>query len=745
MSCTASWLQPRSVRNFWASLRVSRPASTGKAFEKNMIGQRFSKRTCTWSTPSRPSLCCIFECTAPLAPCTPAKQWALRTTYHVHPEAAAFADDLSLRQVFAPLPDVQPCLFGVIAVPCAFALGGQALAALVVHCWRGALRGPLACRAEVFLAVGSRSAASGRRSGTPPTSHLCHEAVDAAGVWRLSGQFHLLCVTRHTARRGGRAETTSLKYNIKLQRATSLASRHCPAHWWMYPRGRLTYAAPGHRRRAEAREGVLAGVDSGSLALHELENATPAALHFPEGGSARATDNPSAALPRGELWHSAREDLSASDLCSIGFESDTELSYASARGMLSCISPGRSQAAALRGSRMVCFGDAGRPETDEPVKVLPAEPPNMTFTDEHPLLTESVLDASKGEGDRSGGDEEHEISMRQRGSTHSHPESGRSGVGFVAYSRMDTETRSTPSGLLDSRIALAHFLDSSREASGWSDRRRLPQEEARPHRRDAGVRRRWNDISNRSKYGIWAALERRASAQRECEAHPHCCSEDSHKQGQERGDTLGGRASVTKGIRQVEGRCNAVRRFIDAVRSGDQTSVRRILAADSSLCSASLSNDVAGFTALHWAAKTNQADVCGALLDANADVDCRTRHGLTPLHSAALNGSGRAVKLLLARGADAKSTDCKGRTPENLASERISVLTQKAPNTCNVSQMNQTRSTRQSSLLECTAIFRLHLLVQELLDSPAAWTKENLIAILQLSGKKALSFSTRGT
>ena len=510
----------------------------------------------------------------------------------------------------------------------------------------------------------------------------------------------------------------------------------------MHPRGRLTYASPGHRRRAEAREGVWAGVDSGSLALHELEDATSAVL--PEGGSARATDTPSAALPRGELWHSAQEDLSASDRCSIGFESDTELSYASASGMLSCISPGRSQAAALRGSRMACFGDAGWPETDEPVKMPPGEPSNTAFDDEHPLLTESVVDASEGEGDCSGSDEEHEISMQQRGSTPSHPESGRSSVGFVVHSSMGMDPRSTPSGLLGSRIALAHFLDSPREAPGWSDRRSLRQVEPRPNRRDVGVRRRWNDISKRSKYGIWAALERRASAQHECHAQPPCCSEDSREQGQARVDTFGERASVTTTIGQVEGRCNAVRRFIDAVRSGDQTSVRRILAADSSLCSASLSNDVAGFTALHWAAKTNQADVCGALVDANADVDCRTRHGLTPLHGAALNGSGRAVKLLLARGADAKSTDCKGRTPENLASERISALTQKAPYTCNVSQMNQTRSARLSSLLECAAIFRLHLLVQELLHSPAAWTKENLIAILQLNGQKALNFSTRG-
>ena len=166
------------------------------------MGQRFSKRTCTWSTPSRPSLCCRFECAAPSAPCTPAKQWKLRTTYHIHPESAAFADDLSLRQVFAPLPDVPPYLLGIVAVPCAMALRGQALAALAVHCWRGALRGPLACRAEVFLAVRTRSAASGRRGGAPPTSHLRHEAVDAAGVRRLSGEFHLLCVS--ATRRHGR-------------------------------------------------------------------------------------------------------------------------------------------------------------------------------------------------------------------------------------------------------------------------------------------------------------------------------------------------------------------------------------------------------------------------------------------------------------------------------------------------------------------------------------------------------------
>jgi ankyrin repeat protein len=56
------------------------------------------------------------------------------------------------------------------------------------------------------------------------------------------------------------------------------------------------------------------------------------------------------------------------------------------------------------------------------------------------------------------------------------------------------------------------------------------------------------------------------------------------------------------------------------------------------------------------------SDVLADLLAAGADPNGRTRHGWTPLMAAAQVGSERAVRMLLAAGADARAVDDQGMT-----------------------------------------------------------------------------------
>jgi uncharacterized protein len=62
-------------------------------------------------------------------------------------------------------------------------------------------------------------------------------------------------------------------------------------------------------------------------------------------------------------------------------------------------------------------------------------------------------------------------------------------------------------------------------------------------------------------------------------------------------------------------------------------------------------------------------DVVRLLLDAQAEVDARQRHGFTALHSAAQNGALPQVELLLARGADPGALTDDGRTALSYAEE----------------------------------------------------------------------------
>jgi hypothetical protein len=98
--------------------------------------------------------------------------------------------------------------------------------------------------------------------------------------------------------------------------------------------------------------------------------------------------------------------------------------------------------------------------------------------------------------------------------------------------------------------------------------------------------------------------------------------------------------------------------FIDAVRSGDVTSVRQMLASGADPNATEGIND---WTPLLHAIHKNQAGSVEALLDGHADPN-RAVKGMTPLMMAAGYGYTPIVRLLLARGANPRIRDLDGWT-----------------------------------------------------------------------------------
>ncbi|KAL1878217.1 hypothetical protein Daus18300_002134 [Diaporthe australafricana] len=75
--------------------------------------------------------------------------------------------------------------------------------------------------------------------------------------------------------------------------------------------------------------------------------------------------------------------------------------------------------------------------------------------------------------------------------------------------------------------------------------------------------------------------------------------------------------------------------------------------------------DYSGRTALHWAAAKGDATAIQELLDAGAELECKTRmRSESPLMIACRTGApAEAVRVLLAAGADVNTKDCYGQTP----------------------------------------------------------------------------------
>jgi ankyrin repeat protein len=83
------------------------------------------------------------------------------------------------------------------------------------------------------------------------------------------------------------------------------------------------------------------------------------------------------------------------------------------------------------------------------------------------------------------------------------------------------------------------------------------------------------------------------------------------------------------------------------------------------------SRDSNGLTALHWAAETDHTNNIVVLLAARPGLlESRTKEKQTPLHHAALTGTGPAAELLLARSADPNAHSATGLTPLHIAATR---------------------------------------------------------------------------
>ncbi len=103
----------------------------------------------------------------------------------------------------------------------------------------------------------------------------------------------------------------------------------------------------------------------------------------------------------------------------------------------------------------------------------------------------------------------------------------------------------------------------------------------------------------------------------------------------------------------------------DAAMSGNLDAVRSLLQEKADVNTPQ--GD--GMTALHWAAYRDDLEMARLLIDADADVEAKTRLGeITPLFMASKNGSAGMIELLLGAGADANATNTgTGTTPLMLA------------------------------------------------------------------------------
>uniref|UniRef100_A0A1B6J7T6 Uncharacterized protein n=2 Tax=Homalodisca TaxID=139475 RepID=A0A1B6J7T6_9HEMI len=103
-----------------------------------------------------------------------------------------------------------------------------------------------------------------------------------------------------------------------------------------------------------------------------------------------------------------------------------------------------------------------------------------------------------------------------------------------------------------------------------------------------------------------------------------------------------------------------------AVLDNDESRVRALLSKGTCVDT----RDNAGYTALHYAVRKGNINMCKLLLSAGASVNAVTKAGqATPLHRAAMAGHVDIVMTLLKSGADPLAKDAEGRTAADRALE----------------------------------------------------------------------------
>ncbi|CAK1603147.1 unnamed protein product [Parnassius mnemosyne] len=95
--------------------------------------------------------------------------------------------------------------------------------------------------------------------------------------------------------------------------------------------------------------------------------------------------------------------------------------------------------------------------------------------------------------------------------------------------------------------------------------------------------------------------------------------------------------------------------------------------------------DNAGYTPLHYAARSGHVNICNILLQNGADINAETRSGkATPLHKAAAAGKATTLKFLIQSGACIDKQDIDGQTVlhkaiQNKRYDLVSILTDVCP------------------------------------------------------------------
>jgi ankyrin repeat protein len=103
--------------------------------------------------------------------------------------------------------------------------------------------------------------------------------------------------------------------------------------------------------------------------------------------------------------------------------------------------------------------------------------------------------------------------------------------------------------------------------------------------------------------------------------------------------------------------------IIKAARTGDEASIKALLAVDGKLINA---RDKDGSTPLHCATWKGHTGAVALLLSAGADVNAENTNehwGTTPLHAAAHANQAAIATLLINHGADPLARDMAGQTP----------------------------------------------------------------------------------
>jgi ankyrin repeat protein len=99
-------------------------------------------------------------------------------------------------------------------------------------------------------------------------------------------------------------------------------------------------------------------------------------------------------------------------------------------------------------------------------------------------------------------------------------------------------------------------------------------------------------------------------------------------------------------------------RLVDAVKAGDQPTVRALLDRRVDVNAA----EADGATALHFAVDLEALPLVELLVRAGANVNAPNRYGVTPLWLACVNGNAAVIETLLKAGADANTSMPEGET-----------------------------------------------------------------------------------